>query len=59
MPVRHQGEHVANIYLTEKEGGREFTPEDEETLVMFATQAATAISNARRYEQEFRGSGPT
>ena len=32
-PVRHLGETVGNIYLTEKEGGREFTPEDEDTLV--------------------------
>ena len=54
MPVRHRGEHFGNIYLTEKEGVREFTPADEETLVMFATQAASAISNARRYEEELK-----
>ena len=29
-------------------------PEDEETLEMFATQAAMAITNARRYEEERR-----
>ena len=51
MPVRHHGEHVGNIYLTEKDGGREFTSEDEETLVMFASQAAHAISNGRRHEE--------
>ena len=48
-PVLHLGERLGNIYLTEKEGGREFTLEDEETLVMFASQAGMAIVNARRY----------
>ena len=53
-PIRHQGERVGNIYLTEKEGGGEFSLEDEETLVMFASQAAMAIANARRYGDEQR-----
>ena len=52
MPIRHRGEHVGNIYLTEKEGGREFTSEDQDVLVMFASQAGAAISNARRYREE-------
>ena len=37
-PMRHRGEHVGNLYVAEKDGGREFTREDEETLVMFASQ---------------------
>ena len=53
-PVRHQGESLGNIYLTEKEGGREFTADDEESLVMFASQAAVVIANARRYTEEHR-----
>ncbi len=53
-PIRHQGKRVGNIYLTEKEGGGEFSLEDEETLVMFASQAAMAIANARRYGDEQR-----
>ena len=53
-PVRHQGKSLGNIYLTEKEGGREFTPDDEESLVMFASQAAVVIANARRYTEEHR-----
>ena len=52
--VPHLGERLGNIYLTEKEGGREFTPDDEETLVMFASQAGMAIVNARRYSDEHR-----
>ena len=53
-PIRHRGEHVGNLYLSDKEGGLEFTQEDENTLVMFASQAAMAIANARRYREEQR-----
>ena len=40
------------IYVGEKE--IEFTAEDEETLVMFASQAALVIVNARRHRDEQR-----
>ncbi|MYI99805.1 MAG: response regulator [Gemmatimonadetes bacterium] len=54
MPMRHRGQHVGNFYLVEKEGGAEFSSEDEEILVLFASQAATAIANARTYQAEQR-----
>ena len=53
-PMRHLGVHVGNFYLVEKEGGEGFTDEDEELLVLFASQAATAIANARTYRAEQR-----
>ena len=53
-PVLHQGKRVGTFYLSTKEGGQEFIPEDEDTLVMFAAQAAMAIANARRYREERR-----
>ena len=53
-PIRNLGDPVGNIYLTEKEGGGEFSEEDEETLVLFASQAAIVIGNALRYEEERR-----
>ena len=53
-PVFNLGERVGNIYLAEHEGGEEFTLEDEETLVMFASQVAMVIANARRYRDEQR-----
>ena len=53
-PIRHRGERVGIFFLGEKEGGRAFSVEDEETLVMFASQAALAIGNARRYRDEQR-----
>ena len=54
FPVRHRGERVGSIYLAEKEGGREFSREDEETLALFASHAAMAISNARQHLEERR-----
>ncbi len=60
-PIRFQGERVGGIFLAEKqrefpasEGDGGFTADDEETLVMFASQAALVISNARRYQQELQ-----
>ena len=53
-PMRHRGVHVGTFFLGDKEGGQEFTSEDEEVLVLFASQAATAIANARTYQQEQR-----
>ena len=53
-PMRHRGRHVGNFYLVEKRGGDEFTSEDEELLVLFASQAATAIANARTHRDERR-----
>ena len=48
-PVRHRGERVGTFVLFEKDSGAAFTPEDEEALMMFASHAALAITNARRY----------
>ena len=53
-PVFHWGERFGNIFLAERERGDEFTQEDEETLLMFASQAAMVIANARRYRDEQR-----
>ena len=54
MPIRHRGVHVGSFFLGEKEGGQEFTDEDEEILLLFASQAATAIANARTHRDEQR-----
>ena len=53
-PLRHQGASVGNINVARSEPGQEFTREDEETLVMFASQAALVIANARRHRDELR-----
>ncbi len=51
-PIRHQGERVGNIHLAKSEPGAEFSLADEETLSMFASQAALAIVNSRRHRDE-------
>ena len=56
-PMRHRGVQVGNFFLAEKEGGGEFTDEDEELLVLFASQAAIAIANARAHRDEQRARG--
>ena len=53
-PIRHRGANVGHFYLTNKEGGGGFTDEDEEILMLFASQAATAIANAQAYRDERR-----
>ena len=53
-PVLHRGERVGNFFLAKTEPGAEFTQEDEETLTMFAAQAAMVVANARRHRDEQR-----
>jgi two-component system sensor histidine kinase DevS len=54
VPVAYKGRIIGNLYLTDKLGGEEFTQEDQEAATLFASQAATAIENARLYEEERR-----
>jgi signal transduction histidine kinase len=51
VPIRVGGEIVGNLYLTEKEGGREFTKADQEIIELLASHAAIAIKNAHLYEK--------
>jgi signal transduction histidine kinase len=53
-PVEALGQVFGNIYLTEKQGAREFTQDDEDALVVLATQAGVAVENARLYEETRR-----
>ena len=53
-PIRHAGVGVGTIYLAHEPGGGEFSQEDEETLVMFASHAALVIANASRHREERR-----
>ena len=52
--MRHQGEDVGHFFLAEKASGDEFTDGDEEVLMLFASQAAAAIINARIHRSERR-----
>ena len=53
-PMSYLGDRVGFLFVGAKEGGAEFSRVDEETLVMFASQAALVIANARRYRDEQR-----
>ena len=53
-PIANRGERAGYVLLGGKEDGGEFSQEDEETLVLFAAQAAMAIANARRHREEQR-----
>ncbi len=54
VPIVLRGVAYGNLYLTEKNGGAEFTDEDEELTQLLAAQAAVAIENARLYESSTR-----
>ena len=56
VPVLMRGIAYGNLYLTEKPSGESFTAEDEENVILLATQAAVAIENARLYESATRWS---
>lgn len=50
-PVQAMGTVFGNIYLTEKRSAPTFSDEDEESLIVLATQAGVAIANATLYAQ--------
>ena len=51
VPIVSHGDVLGNLYLTENEVDAEFSRDDEETLVRFATVAALAIENARLHRR--------
>ena len=53
-PLLHRGRHVGNFFVGDKDSGEAFTGADQEILALFASQAATAIANARTHRSEQR-----
>jgi signal transduction histidine kinase len=51
VPIVIGGAAWGNLYLTDKAGGAEFTPDDEEAVGMLAEWAAIAIANARHLQE--------
>ena len=51
-PIQRGDAHVGQFFLGDKKGGPGFTDEDEELLVLFATQVAAAIGNVRTHRAE-------
>jgi signal transduction histidine kinase len=51
VPIRVRTEVFGNLYLTEKQGGREFDDEDENVVLALASAAGVAVDNARLYDE--------
>jgi signal transduction histidine kinase len=49
VPVRIRGTVFGNLYLTEKQGGGQFTAQDERLVLALASAAGFVIDNARAY----------
>ncbi|QDW31412.1 GAF domain-containing sensor histidine kinase [Arthrobacter sp. KBS0702] len=54
VPVRVRDTVFGNLYLTEKEGGGDFTEEDEGLAIALAAAAGVAIENAKLYDDSRR-----
>jgi len=51
VPVRVRDEVYGNLYLTEKNGGGEFTADDEVVVQALAAAAGIAVQNAHLFEE--------
>jgi signal transduction histidine kinase len=54
VPVRGRDRVFGNLYLTEKNGGGEFTEDDEAVVAALGAAAGVAIENARLYDEAKR-----
>ena len=54
VPMVDWDGRVGHLFVGAKDGAAEFTRADEETLVMFASQAALVAANARRHRDSLR-----
>jgi signal transduction histidine kinase len=51
VPIHGEGSYRGNLYVAEKTSAAEFSEEDQQTLLRFATTAAIAIDNARLHQR--------
>ena len=49
VPIVVDGRAYGNLYLTEKQGGAEFTEDDEQAVMLLAEFAGIAIDHANRF----------
>jgi signal transduction histidine kinase len=54
VPVTARGVAIGNLYLTDKNGAREFSATDQRLVELFARHAGIAIDNARLHAQAGR-----
>lgn len=51
VPILYKDKRLGHLYLTDKRGAEEFTPEDQNIIELLAAHAGLAIENARLYER--------
>jgi signal transduction histidine kinase len=51
VPISGRRGIIGNLYLTEKQGGDQFTPDDEHVAILLAAMSAAAVENARLHEE--------
>ncbi|MCY1072037.1 PAS domain S-box protein [Nannocystis sp. RBIL2] len=51
VPILYEGRSRGNLYLADKQGGGEFTAEDQQALELLAARAGTALETARLYHE--------
>lgn len=51
VPIFVRGKLVGDLYLTDKDGGPDFSEEDEWLVQLLATHAATALTNAQLHSE--------
>jgi signal transduction histidine kinase len=51
VPIISKGQHLGNLYLSDRLDGQPFSGEDERLITLLAGHAAVAIENARLSEQ--------
>jgi signal transduction histidine kinase len=54
VPVVGRRAVIGDLYVTEKEGGGEFTEADEHLAILLAQRTAAAVENARLHEESAR-----
>ncbi|WDF31850.1 GAF domain-containing sensor histidine kinase [Arthrobacter agilis] len=54
VPIRIHGRVFGNLYLTEKNGGVDFSDADEQLVVSLASAAGVAIENSRLFDEATR-----
>ncbi|MHA7220688.1 GAF domain-containing sensor histidine kinase [Arthrobacter sp. MDT1-48-3] len=54
VPIRIHDRVFGNLYLTEKNGGTDFSAADEQLVVSLASAAGVAIENSRLFEESNR-----
>lgn len=50
-PIQAMGRVFGNLYMAEKRGAKDFSLEDQQSLVVLASQAGVAIANAWLYDE--------